>query len=60
MRIIIIGAGQVGSFIARELSDQYDVVMIEKKGRIRYLDCPLKIIRKRIAKIKRMSGSFLM
>lgn len=30
MRIVIIGAGQVGSFLARELSDQHDVVVIEK------------------------------
>lgn len=29
MRIIIIGAGQVGSFLARELSNDHDVVVIE-------------------------------
>ncbi|MGH7885406.1 MAG: Trk system potassium transporter TrkA [Thermodesulfobacteriota bacterium] len=29
MRIIIIGAGQVGSFLARELSKQHEVVVIE-------------------------------
>lgn len=30
MRIVIIGAGQVGSFLARNLSKEHDVVMIEK------------------------------
>ena len=29
MRIVIIGAGQVGSFLARELSNDHDVVVIE-------------------------------
>ena len=29
MRIVIIGAGQVGSFLARELSEEHDVVVIE-------------------------------
>lgn len=30
MRIVIIGAGQVGNFLARNLSKEHDVVMIEK------------------------------
>ena len=29
MRIVIIGAGQVGSFLARELSEEHDVIVIE-------------------------------
>lgn len=30
MRIVIIGAGQVGSFLARNLSSEHDIVIIEK------------------------------
>jgi len=31
MHIVIIGAGQVGSFLARNLSHEHDIVMIEKE-----------------------------
>lgn len=30
MRIVILGAGQVGSFLARNLSSAHDIVVIEK------------------------------
>ena len=31
MHIVIIGAGQVGSFLARNLSHEHDIVIIEKE-----------------------------
>ncbi|MGH7792534.1 MAG: NAD-binding protein, partial [Thermodesulfobacteriota bacterium] len=29
MRIVIIGAGQVGSFLAKGLSSEHDIVLVE-------------------------------
>ena len=38
MRIVILGAGQVGSFLARNLSSEHDIVVIEKdKGTVERL-----------------------
>jgi len=37
MRIVIIGTGEVGTFLASNLSDEHDIVIIEKdKHRIEY------------------------
>ncbi|HZX13582.1 MAG TPA: NAD-binding protein, partial [Thermodesulfobacteriota bacterium] len=30
MRIVIIGAGDVGTFLAKSLSDEHDIIVIEK------------------------------